>query len=92
MKKFEPPEFLYDKQFIREQKSFSKTSNLDEKMEECKEIYKRKIDENLDIVSVWLNDCINAHEPQQEVMSNYCNYEIPEEHFGEVERTPDYLD
>lgn len=61
-------------------------------MNNCEEKEKEQLDMNLDFISMYLDDCIVSHEPEPEVLSNYCNYEIPEYHYGERELTPDYLE
>lgn len=81
--------FLYDEQYIQAEKTLLQHPNIETKMAACKRQYiEKNIDEELDLLSIRLNTCINAREPDPEkILSDYCNYETPEEHYGEVEES-----
>lgn len=82
--------FSHDEYYIQSQKNALLTSNIDERMQNCTKI---GIDDTLNLISKAMDYCINAHEPSPEILSNYCNYEIPEERYGESEPyTPDDFD
>lgn len=84
--------FLYNERCIALHKERLEKSDMAQKMEECLNNYRLELNDEVKYISMWLDDCIDSHETEHIILSNYCSYEIPEENYGENERYPRWLD
>lgn len=84
-KNFVPPRFFFSQRYIAERAQDSNNLTVKLSLQSCKNDHEKYVDLELYYISMWLNDCLASHEPNVEILSSFCNYEKPEDHYGERE-------